>query len=190
MQQSSATQSLHLSFWGLRKIVACSHSSSQCLLVSTVFGTVSSLHPTSFLMIFTLVYASVSPDTVSLLNVSTRFYLGVHAVRNIATTVCMEAALGSTIAETANTRAFLRKGRDATTRLSQRRVRGSIRRQLAVRCAAQQQVRFNAHPINAVSLQNIATTVCGSLAWTALAWTANTRALLRKGRYDTTRLSQ
>ena len=39
---------------GLRKIVACSHSSSQCLLVSTVFGTVSSLHPTSFLMIFTL----------------------------------------------------------------------------------------------------------------------------------------
>ena len=40
---------------GLRKIVACSHSSSQCLLVSTVFGTVSSLHPTSFLMIFALV---------------------------------------------------------------------------------------------------------------------------------------
>ena len=31
------------------------------------------------------IYASsVSPDTVSLLNVSTRFYLGVHAVRNIA----------------------------------------------------------------------------------------------------------
>ena len=56
MQQSSATQSLHLSFWGLRKIVACSHSSSQCLLISTVFGTVSSLHPTSFLMIFILVY--------------------------------------------------------------------------------------------------------------------------------------
>ena len=55
MQQSSATQSLHLSFWGLRKILAYSHSSSQCLLVSTVFGTVSSLHPTSFLMIFILV---------------------------------------------------------------------------------------------------------------------------------------
>ena len=49
MQQSSATQSLHLSFWGLQKIVAYSHSSSQCLLVSTVFGTVSSLHLTSFL---------------------------------------------------------------------------------------------------------------------------------------------
>ena len=31
--------------------------------------------------------SSVSPDTVSLLNISTRFYLGVHAVRNIATTV-------------------------------------------------------------------------------------------------------
>ena len=56
MQQSSATQSLHLSFWGLRKIVAYSHSSSQYLLVSTVFGTVSSLHPTSFFMIFILVY--------------------------------------------------------------------------------------------------------------------------------------
>ena len=54
MQQSSATQSLHLCFLGLRKIVACSHSSSQCLLVPTVFGTVSSLHPTSFLMIFIL----------------------------------------------------------------------------------------------------------------------------------------
>ena len=36
----------------------CSYSSlhAQCLLVSTVFGTVSSLHPTSFLMIFILVY--------------------------------------------------------------------------------------------------------------------------------------
>ena len=56
MQQSSATPSLHLDFWGLRKIVACSPSSSQCLLVSTVFGTVSSLHPISFLMIFILVY--------------------------------------------------------------------------------------------------------------------------------------
>ena len=55
MQQSSATPSLHLDFWGLRKIVACSPSSSQCLLVPTVFGTVSSLHPISFLMIFILV---------------------------------------------------------------------------------------------------------------------------------------
>ena len=52
MQQSSATQSLHLCFWGLRKIVACSHFSSQCLLVPTVFGTVSSLHPTSFLYLY------------------------------------------------------------------------------------------------------------------------------------------
>ena len=34
-----------------------------------------------------VVAPSVSPDTVSLLNVSTRFYLGVHAVRKIATTV-------------------------------------------------------------------------------------------------------
>ena len=37
--------------------------------------------------------SSVSPDTVSFLNVSTRFYLGVHAVRNIATT----SELGSSI---------------------------------------------------------------------------------------------
>ena len=59
MQQSSATPSLHLGFWGLRKIVACSKSSSQCLLVATIFGTVSSLHPTSFLMIFTLVHISI-----------------------------------------------------------------------------------------------------------------------------------
>ena len=55
MQQSSTTPSLHLGFWGLRKIVACSQTSSQCLPVSTVFDTVSSLHPTSFLMVFTLV---------------------------------------------------------------------------------------------------------------------------------------
>ena len=51
MQQSSATHSRHLGFSGLQKIVAYSHSSSQCFLVSTVFGTVSSLHPISFLMI-------------------------------------------------------------------------------------------------------------------------------------------
>ena len=55
MQQSSATPKNKDVGFGLRKIVACSHSSSQCLLVPTVFGTVSSLHPTSFLMIFILV---------------------------------------------------------------------------------------------------------------------------------------
>ena len=55
MQQSSATPQNQDVGRGLWKIVACSQSSSQCLLVSIVFGTVSSLHPTSFLMIFTLV---------------------------------------------------------------------------------------------------------------------------------------
>ena len=55
MQQSSATPKNVDVGIGLRKIVACSHSSSQCLLASTVFGTVSSLHSTSFLMIFILV---------------------------------------------------------------------------------------------------------------------------------------
>ena len=55
MQQSSATPKKQDVGIGLRKIVACSQSSSQCLLVSTVFGTVSSLQPTSFLLIFILV---------------------------------------------------------------------------------------------------------------------------------------
>ena len=55
MQQSSATPKNRDVGRGLRKIVACSQSSSQCLLVSTFLGKVSSLHPTSFLMIFTLV---------------------------------------------------------------------------------------------------------------------------------------
>ena len=50
MQQSSATLKNRDVGIGLRKIVACSQSSSQCLLVSTVFGMVSSLHPASFLM--------------------------------------------------------------------------------------------------------------------------------------------
>ena len=52
MQQSSATPKNRDVGRGLRKIVACicSPSSSQCLLVPTVFGMVSSLHPTSFLM--------------------------------------------------------------------------------------------------------------------------------------------
>ena len=55
MQQSSTTPKNKDVGIGLRKIVAFSQSSSQCLLVSTVFGMVSSLHPTSFLMIFILV---------------------------------------------------------------------------------------------------------------------------------------
>ena len=37
---------------GLQKIVLCSQSSSQCLLVSRVFGMVSSLHPTLFICLF------------------------------------------------------------------------------------------------------------------------------------------
>ena len=55
MQQASATPKNQDVGIGLQKIVACSHSSSQCLLVPTVFATVSSLHPTSFFMIFILV---------------------------------------------------------------------------------------------------------------------------------------
>ena len=51
MQQSSAIPKTDVGR-GLWKIVAYSQSSSQCLLVSIVFGTVSSLHPTSFLHLF------------------------------------------------------------------------------------------------------------------------------------------
>ena len=48
MQQSSTTpQKPRCVGIGLRKIVACSHSSSQCLLVPTALGMVSSVHPTS-----------------------------------------------------------------------------------------------------------------------------------------------
>ena len=63
MQQSSATPKNEDVGIGLRKIVACSHSSSQCLLVSTVFGTVSSLHPTSdFYTCFTNFLSRLSLD--------------------------------------------------------------------------------------------------------------------------------
>ena len=68
MQQSSATPKNRDVGIGLRKIVACSQSSLQCLLVAILFGTVSSLHPTSFFMIFILVllifYAGLAFDTM------------------------------------------------------------------------------------------------------------------------------
>ena len=92
MQQSYATQSLHLSFWGLRKIVACSHSSSQCLLVSTVFGTVSSLHTTSFLMIFTLVYILLYIlllDTILIEFLLNQSNLTLHCPSYLTTTVAV-----------------------------------------------------------------------------------------------------
>ena len=44
-----------LVFGGCGRLLHALNPTLQCLLVSTVFGTVSSLHPTSFLMIFTLV---------------------------------------------------------------------------------------------------------------------------------------
>ena len=56
MQQSSATPKNQDVGIGLWKIVACSHSASQCLLVPTVFGTVSSLHPTSFFILVSLIF--------------------------------------------------------------------------------------------------------------------------------------
>ena len=56
MQQSSATPKNKDVGRGLQKIVACSQSTSQCLLVSTVLGMVSSLHPSSFLHLFHSMY--------------------------------------------------------------------------------------------------------------------------------------
>ena len=82
MQQSSATLKNQDVGIGLRKIVACSHSSSQCLLVSTVFGTVSSLHPTSFLLIFILVSLIFHPGlavTVVCGELSQYSYVYAHA---------------------------------------------------------------------------------------------------------------
>ena len=64
MQQSSATPKKNDVGRGLREIVACSKSSSQCLLVSTVFGTVSSLHHISiFYTCFTHFSLTVSIST-------------------------------------------------------------------------------------------------------------------------------
>ena len=62
----------------VRRIVACSQSSSQCLLVSTVFGTVSSLHPTSFLMIYTI---RISPTPLAryCIITPTQYYAFDHA---------------------------------------------------------------------------------------------------------------
>ena len=58
MQQSSATPKNQDVGIGLRKIVAYSHSSSQCLLVPTVFGTVSSLHP--FILVSLIFYPGLA----------------------------------------------------------------------------------------------------------------------------------
>ena len=61
MQQSSATLKNRDVGIGLRKIVACSQSSSQCLLVSTLFGTVSSL---IFILVLLIFYAGLAFDTI------------------------------------------------------------------------------------------------------------------------------
>ena len=61
MQQSSTTPKNQDVGRGLWKIVACSQSPSQCLLVATVFGTVSSLHFTLVLLIFA--YHKYGQDT-------------------------------------------------------------------------------------------------------------------------------
>ena len=55
MQQSSATSPYIFVFRGSGRLLHALNHTLQCFLVSTVFGTVSSLHLTSFLMIFTLV---------------------------------------------------------------------------------------------------------------------------------------
>ena len=49
-----------LVFWGCGRLLHALNLTLQWLLVSTVFGTVSSLHLISFLMIFTLVYIYIA----------------------------------------------------------------------------------------------------------------------------------
>ena len=66
MKQSSATPCLHLSFLGLRKIVSCSQPHLWCIFVSTVFGMVSSLHPTSFLYLYMYMYIHVFKQALRL----------------------------------------------------------------------------------------------------------------------------
>ena len=76
-----------------------------------------------------IIASSVSPDTVLLLSVSTRFYLGVHAVRCIARTVYglyrVQPPLASSIDCKYPPQGY--PGRYGTTRLSQRRAREAIR---------------------------------------------------------------
>ena len=65
MQQSSTTPKNRDVGIGLRKIVGCSQSSSQCLLVSIVVGTVLSLHPTMSFILFSLIFnAGLAFDTM------------------------------------------------------------------------------------------------------------------------------
>ena len=68
MQQSSAAFKNQDVGIGLRKIVACTQPCLRCRLVSTVFGTVSSLHPTSFLMILVLNFFNVQSCRYMLLS--------------------------------------------------------------------------------------------------------------------------
>ena len=65
MQQSSATPSLHLWFLGVAE--DCCMLSTLRFLVSTVFGTVSFLHLTSFLMILLVYWQRVPRFPSSLL---------------------------------------------------------------------------------------------------------------------------
>ena len=58
--QQSTTPLPTSHFSGVAEDCCILYSTSQCLLVSPVFGMVSSLHPTSFLMIFILVLYIVS----------------------------------------------------------------------------------------------------------------------------------
>ena len=52
-------------FGGCGRLLHALNPTLQCFLVSTVFGTVSSLHLTSFLMIFTLVFLPIMSVSVS-----------------------------------------------------------------------------------------------------------------------------
>ena len=66
----------HVGMW-LRKIVACSHSSSQCLLVSAVFGKVSSLH-FIFILVSLIFLSRLSLDCSARRDVHYARYIALH----------------------------------------------------------------------------------------------------------------
>ena len=72
MQQSSATQSLHLDFWGLRKIVACSHS--YLAVPSCICSFWHGVIPTSYFIFCTCIYEG--EDTAGLCYVKTESMQG------------------------------------------------------------------------------------------------------------------
>ena len=87
MLKHSSSIPLQLHSIRMRQILPFAHARPTMPCILLVIGRARASPPSRTTGTIFLFASSVSPDTVSLLNVSTRFYLGVHAVGNIATTV-------------------------------------------------------------------------------------------------------